>query len=255
MRRELEQAGELKPAPPRSPCEAELQRLDQRVLHFSDECPKLELQITIEQRPEGGFDQNGGVLWGSGEALAAWLVEQRAWVGELKTAVELGCGPGLVSTVLAKLGVAHVVATDHSEMACALTAQNGRVNGVVAPQLRVQSYEWGEDVDGILRHLSSTGDRPPEQGPQLIVASDVLYEWGPADLQALAHTIRELVRHSGCRLVAVSWLERTFREHALLEELLVDIRGRREVVISHLEGDGQKIQLGLLWVDADQQPS
>ena len=62
-----------------------------------------------EQRPVaggGGFDENGGVLWGAGEALASWLCEHCTELGELSrsTAVELGCGTGLVSCGARKAG-------------------------------------------------------------------------------------------------------------------------------------------------------
>ena len=163
MRRELEAAGELKPreASTRPLCEAELQRLEQRMLQFAHISPPA---ITIEQRPveeEGGFDENGGVLWGAGEALASWLCEHCTELGELSrsTAVELGCGTGLVSTVLARLGVARVVATDRSEMACALAARNGELNAAVAPQFCAQKYEWGTGVDAILHRLNSRTPR------------------------------------------------------------------------------------------------
>ena len=86
----------------------------------------------------------------------------------------------------------------------------------------------------------------------LIVASDVLYEHGPEDSQALARTIRELVRPGGCHLIAISWTERTGQEHRLLEGSSLDIRGSpRGRVAPSAQWRGDSVtKLGLLWCDA-----
>ena len=64
-----------------------------------------------------------------------------------------------------------------------LTERNARRNDVPPEQLTSLRLCWGDesDVQGVLAALSN--------GPELIVASDVLYEWGPEDAIKLEATV------------------------------------------------------------------
>ena len=96
-------------------------------------------------------------LWPSALALAR-AVARRPLTG--RRTIELGCGLGLPAIAAARAG-GHVLATDWSPGAIAMTERNAERNGVT---LAVALFRWDAD--------------PRELGAPwpLVLASDVLYE-------------------------------------------------------------------------------
>ncbi|MEW5851288.1 MAG: methyltransferase domain-containing protein [Myxococcota bacterium] len=107
-------------------------------------------------------------VWPSALALSRWLVEQPRLPDRAR---ELGCGVGVVSLTLARLGV-QVEGTDREPLALAFALRNARENDVTG--LTVRHLDW----------------REPEGEPSdFIVASDILYEpEAPALVFHVIHT-------------------------------------------------------------------
>ncbi|MFL5577355.1 MAG: class I SAM-dependent methyltransferase [Gemmatimonadaceae bacterium] len=126
-------------------------------------------------------------LWPSAIALARWLAAGEGAAARLRPgarALELGCGMGLVSTVLA-LGGARVLATDYYDDALLFARLNGGRNAGAAIETR--NVDWR--------------DFPTDLGRfDLVVASDVLYERPYAAL--LAHALRLTLDGGGVGLIA-----------------------------------------------------
>jgi predicted nicotinamide N-methyase len=97
------------------------------------------------------------VLWRSGVALAREL--DGVALRGLRV-VELGCGLAVPSIAAARAG-AEVLATDASEDALPLVAQNAEVNGV---HVETAMVDWGEPDDLVRRAPFD-----------LVLAADVLY--------------------------------------------------------------------------------
>jgi predicted nicotinamide N-methyase len=97
-------------------------------------------------------------LWPAAIGLSRWLVRQ---VRELRatSALELGCGLGLVAVTLSRLGL-RIRATDFVEDALIFTSHNGIANGADA-NLNVAYLDWSSPVG---------------KGTDLLVASDVAYD-------------------------------------------------------------------------------
>lgn len=106
-----------------------------------------------------------GQLWPSGWALAQRVA--RIPVEGVRI-LELGCGLALSSLVLARRGAA-ITASDHHPLARVFLAANARRNGVPAPAF--VDLQWADPAPGL-------------DGFDLIIASDVLYERGHAELVA-----------------------------------------------------------------------
>lgn len=106
-----------------------------------------------------------GQLWPSGWALAQRMAVAR--VDGLRI-LELGCGLALSSLVLARRGAA-ITASDHHPLAPVFLAANARRNGIAAPAF--VDLQWA--------------DPTPTAGRfDLLIASDVMYERGHAELVA-----------------------------------------------------------------------
>lgn len=120
-----------------------------------------------------------GQLWPSGRLLAQ-AMGQADIAG--KRVLEIGCGIGLASLVLQRRG-ADVVATDTHPLAEAFLAYNAALNGL--PALHYRQLRWAHP-------LPTLGEF------DMIIASDVLYERGQAEL--LANVVRRHAR-PGCMLV------------------------------------------------------
>ena len=101
-------------------------------------------------------------LWPSAVALSQWWLEQPA-VLLPESALELGCGLGLVSMTMAHLGI-RVQATDREVLALAFAQRNAQLNALTG--VTVSHLDWSEPEG------ASTG---------YVVASDVLYEKGMPD--------------------------------------------------------------------------
>jgi len=131
-----------------------------------------------------------GVMWPAGLHLAWWLYErfdQSLSSAERPPAsvLELGCGLGLPSLVLAKMGLPRVVASDRHELAGRMLQRNARRMEI---DLQFVPADWRVLVDS---------DDPPHThllGHDLIIASDVLYE--PWQSGYLAAAINKLAGSS-----------------------------------------------------------
>jgi len=98
-------------------------------------------------------------LWGSSIGLARWLTEDFEVLNATEIALELGCGSGLVSLALAKVGAAQkVVATDIDSSSLALIQQASMLNHVQ-----------------ISTELLNICGAEPLPSADIVVASDVLY--------------------------------------------------------------------------------
>lgn len=139
-------------------------------------------------------------VWPTSIALSRWLLAKpQAWLPT--TAVEIGCGLGLVSVTLAHLGVA-IEGTDRESDALLLTEENGARNSVRG--LTTGHLDWSEP-DGV--------------GTSFLVAADVLYEpQAPALLLGLIHA-GALLNPLGALVIAGPR-----RRHELLDEFLATLR-------------------------------
>lgn len=106
-----------------------------------------------------------GQLWPAG-ALLAHAMDRFDIEG--KRILELGCGIGLASLVLQRRG-ANVVASDVHPLAEVFLAYNAALNSL--PAVSYRHVRWDEDLPALGRF-------------DAIVASDVLYERGQAELIA-----------------------------------------------------------------------
>lgn len=138
--------------------------------------------------PDGHADRLGissaqwslfGQLWPSGKLLAK-AMDQTDIQG--KRVLEMGCGIGLASLVLQRRG-AEVVATDMHPLAESFLAYNAALNGL--PAVHYRQLSWADP-------LPTLGDF------DMIIASDVLYERGHAEL--LTEVIRRHARDH-CEIV------------------------------------------------------
>ena len=111
--------------------------------------PALDDVVAISQDAENPYDAPT-TLWPAGALLAHALASDCAsWQG--KVILELGCGVGAAALALARCN-ASVVATDISEAALALTAENTNgTNGTVVTRL----LDW--DDDDALREVLAEG--------------------------------------------------------------------------------------------------
>jgi predicted nicotinamide N-methyase len=119
-------------------------------------------------------------LWPSAKALARHLLDGPPIGG---SALELGCGVGLVALALAERG-ATVTATDYEAAALDFVRRNAERNGFAAP--RTATMDW----------------RAPDRRLRapLVVGADVLYERRNAE--SLASAVPELVSEGGVALIA-----------------------------------------------------
>lgn len=203
---------------------ADLRAYVSRTLHI-EVTPRVVfdvLEVRNQPRPN-----HWARVWPTSLAMSRWLLEQKA--GELPaSAVELGCGMALVSLTLAHLGVL-IEGTDRQPLAIAFARRNALLNGVHGFTGSV--LEWGS---------------PPGLPTSLIVAADVIYEAGAAEL------IFELVQTAGLllprgRLVLGVPQTRTELVEALVARLRgVDYRHQRHTRDVSWEGREEVIDLHVL---------
>ena len=110
--------------------------------------PAFPNALVLHQHAVTDRDASGLWVWSAGELLASYLCAQRGeadiGLSHWDAAIELGCGAGLVSLTLARMGVGTVVATDVDEATLQLCANNAAANGV-APNLTVLQLRWGDE--------------------------------------------------------------------------------------------------------------
>ena len=159
------------------------------------------------------------VLWRSGVALGRELAGAR--LDGLRV-VELGCGLAVPSLVAARAG-ATVLATDESREGLALVERNARDNGLRVATARV---DWRTPDDLVAR------------GPfDLVLAADVLYEQGSAELlmALLPRTGREVWLADPGRPMAGKLLERARSEWSIATSVRDGIEIHRMRTAEQLE--------------------
>lgn len=120
-------------------------------------------------------------LWPSSTVLAGRVA---AMEGSGRTALELGCGSGLVTAAAARAGF-DVVATDYYDDALVFAAENAEANS--GRSIRARHVDWRSFPNDL-----GTYD--------VVLASDVLYERTYAAL--VAHAVNRSIGAGGVALVA-----------------------------------------------------
>ncbi len=135
----------------------------------------------LESHPEAaselGHDPYWAQLWPTSITLAECLVRENWTAGQ--TAIELGCGVGLVGLVALTLGL-QVTFSDYNPLAVELALENARRHGYENAQGLV--VDWRD---------------PPTQSYDVLLASDVIYD--RALHQPLLNTLRAL-SHADSRI-------------------------------------------------------
>eukprot|EP00756_Hemistasia_phaeocysticola_P028081 Hpha_TRINITY_DN16155_c2_g2::TRINITY_DN16155_c2_g2_i1::g.6464::m.6464 len=151
-----------------------------------------EVQISVEQRPEGvgpsgqKLNANSGTVWDAALVLCHYLPRRGDWRG--RTCVELGCGTGIVGLTAAGLG-AEVVATDFEEV-CGLAEFNAEANAAVTgKRFRVMPLDWNAATEPEIR-------RKGLAGVDIILGSDLVCGELYAR-QALATVLQRLLSLGG----------------------------------------------------------
>jgi predicted nicotinamide N-methyase len=110
-----------------------------------------------------------GQLWPAGLVLAQAM---QTYILDKQRMLEIGCGLGLASMVLAARG-AHVIASDHHPLAESFLAHNVALNAL--PLIPYLDLPWAQTQENL----------HPNAGLfDVIMAGDVLYERGHAELLA-----------------------------------------------------------------------
>ena len=120
-------------------------------------------------------------LWPVAVELGRHLIEQPSKVKS--PAIELGCGLGLVSVIIARMGH-EILATDYEEDACAFAYQNALANGA---QIQTQTWDWRSSIT-------------PDLSFKTVVGADVLYE--PKQIKPVAAAIDRLLGPNGTAFIA-----------------------------------------------------
>ena len=162
----------------------------------------------------------GTCMWAGGEECARWVGARLQFESgaPFATAIELGTGTGIVALALAAVAHVHrVTATDGDENLCRLVAANAHHNGL-GDCIVARRLVWGQTGMSLDECLCSAAT-PEGSCPELIIASEVLYDRNPETADALERTIRALLGRGGCRLLAICWRVRTCREERFLYRL------------------------------------
>lgn len=130
------------------------------------------------------------ILWPSAIGLARYLWRIRDELAG-HPMIELGCGLGLPSILLAKLGFA-VTATDFHPDTGQWLNHNAALNGV---EVAYRPLDW----EDLLRDTGDVFDLPPRSALPGVIGSDLLYE--RRHIPALIHTIGRLCA-SGTAIIA-----------------------------------------------------
>ena len=166
---------------------------------YQQECMNLSLRSIPVQLPNAATRKNlkiqqagagagttGLAVWNS-SLLLARLLQRLAqnevqWFQE-KSVLELGCGTGMVSLLLALLGAANVIATDGNPTVVELAAKNIQSNDL-SQQVVAQQLAWGL-LDAM--EFSESAD--------LVLGSDLTYNAG--SWRVLAESMAAIVKPTG----------------------------------------------------------
>lgn len=114
----------------------------------------------LEYHPEAahelGHDPYWAQLWPTSITLAEWVLRENWPAGQ--TAIELGCGVGLVGLAALAKGL-QVTFSDYNPLAVELALENARLNGF--PQAKGLVLDWRT---------------PPARTYDVLLASDVIYD-------------------------------------------------------------------------------
>lgn len=129
----------------------------------------------------------GATLWPSTRAFADWAETQekkdKNYFIKFEKALELGCGVGVASCILAKMGIKKVIATDAETDLAWLIEKNAELFHV-SQSIQFESLKWGDDG-----RCEQLGTFP------LVTAFDVLYE--REHIRDLPRTAHKLLSDDG----------------------------------------------------------
>ena len=135
---------------------------------FVELTPELQFRVLeVRHPPRGAYWSK---IWPTSVAVSQWLLARpRKWFPQ--TAIEIGCGLGLVSLTLAHLNVV-IEGTDREPQALLLTEEAGAFNSLSG--LTTGALEWSSE---------------PGPATSLLVGADVMYERSsPQALFSLIHS-------------------------------------------------------------------
>lgn len=139
-----------------------------------------ELQARGEQDLLAELCPYFGAVWASGRALADLIAAKPASAVTGKSFLEVGCGLALPSLTLLKRGAFRVMATDLHPDVPAFLERNLSRNGLENhPGFFYRQVDWRSDEG-----LRAVTEIFPDRFPEVILASDVLYERGQAEAVA-----------------------------------------------------------------------
>ena len=136
--------------------------------------PQLSLYLINDDYPRNGLEPAQvealmdnppywGFCWGSGQALARWLLDNpKAVTG--KTVVDFGAGSGVAGIAAAMAGAAQVILCDQDELALAASRLNTHLNGI--------QPDFSTSLEATLRELDAKGQRHE----RLVLVADVFYD-------------------------------------------------------------------------------
>ncbi|MDX1483544.1 MAG: 50S ribosomal protein L11 methyltransferase [Alphaproteobacteria bacterium] len=108
--------------------------------HFEGQPPAGKIALCLDAGPAFGSGTHGSTR---GALLA---IDRLADAGDYATALDLGCGSGILALALARATAARVVASDKEAQAIETTAFNARVNGVADRLTTVVADGIGTEV-------------------------------------------------------------------------------------------------------------
>ena len=151
------------------------------------EIPLHAVSTTIYiQQGQVAAGQTGVAVWNSALLLVRLMdvitVKDPPWLHG-KTILELGCGTGVASIAMQKLGASHVIATDGNQNVMELTRTNVEYNNV-SNTVKVSELQWGfmNAID-----FCDTAD--------IVIGSDLTYNSGT--WRILSETISTVLKPGG----------------------------------------------------------
>jgi len=142
--------------------------------------------LTLRQAPftksaDGAF---ASTVWDS-SIVVSKMLERHPSLVRGRRCLDLSAGVGLVAAVMARVGAAHVAATDLGPNLGLLRENLSGANVAGAEgRVAVAEHRWGEGVDELVAEL---GGRP-----SVLVGCDLMYIDDPATVRALVATVRRL---------------------------------------------------------------
>lgn len=179
----------------------------------------------------------GATLWPSTRAFADYI-ENTSASGHIKfhqieTALELGCGVGVGSCLLARAGVKKVIATDNEQHLEFLIQRNSKVFEVDGKVI-FQQLDWANPPPENMRHFFP-----------LVLACDVLYE--PEHIKLLPNIARQLTAKDGVFYLADP---RRFCFQSAVEELERCFESVKMTTV-RVENEGVDVSQGVINRDTD----